>query len=91
METGVLIGIRLLDDVGQQVILQYVDDTNLILVNTQQNLENAITLLDLFHLVSGLFINWTKSVAYWLFHEPPQPSLALQGAIGLLSINCPDS
>jgi hypothetical protein len=70
-ETGAIQGITLPDEVGNQVILQYVDDTSFNLVGTEQNLENAIILLDLFHLASGLLINWTKSIAYWLSNEPP--------------------
>jgi hypothetical protein len=77
METGAITEIRLLDDVGQQVILQYADDTNFTLLDTQQNLENTIILLDLFHLASRLLINWTKITSYWLSHEPPPPWLGL--------------
>jgi hypothetical protein len=71
MTMGAHTGISLPDDVGQQVILQYADDTNFTLLGIQENLENAIMLLELFYLASGLLINWTKSVAYWLSQEPP--------------------
>jgi hypothetical protein len=33
-------------------------------------------MLDLFHLASGLCINWDKSVAYWLANTPAPPWLA---------------
>ena len=71
VETGALQGIKLPKAVGNQVILQYVDDTSLMLAGTQRNLDNAIIILDLFHLESGLLINWTKSVTYWLSNELP--------------------
>jgi hypothetical protein len=66
MELRNLKGIYLPHEVGQQIILQYVDDTNFTLTCMAQNLLNAASLLDLFHLVSGLIINWNKSVAYLL-------------------------
>jgi hypothetical protein len=77
MEMGNLQGIHLPEEVEQQLILQYADDTSYTLAGTKENLSNLIALLDLFHLASGLCINWDKNVAYWLAHIPPPPWLAL--------------
>jgi hypothetical protein len=71
MAVGSIEGITLPDEVGQQLIIQYVDDMNYTIRETEHNLVNLISLLNLFHLTSGLEINWGKSVAYWLATTPP--------------------
>jgi hypothetical protein len=71
MDTDNLHGIYLPKEVGQQLILQYANDTSYTLASTEENLSNLIALLDLFYLTSSLCINWDKNIAYWLANTPP--------------------
>ena len=74
---GELSGLRLLENVGEVLIIQYVDDTNFLLADNQSNFVRLIHLLDSYGLASSLFMNWHKSLAYWISLIPTPPWLDL--------------
>lgn len=62
-EEGALSGINLPNSQEQQVIIQNADDTNFTVKGTKSNLLTLTRVLELFHIASGLQLNWHKSVA----------------------------
>ena len=64
---------------GQQLMVQYADDTSFMLAGNENNLESITNILHQFHLASSLETNWCKSYGYlflpnakspWLFSFP---------------------
>ena len=69
LRTRVLQGIQLPNNVGQQLNVQYANDTNCTLLSTHQNLQQISRLLHQFYLASGLETNWDKCFAYWYSND----------------------
>jgi hypothetical protein len=63
---GKLSGLRLPKNVDELLISQYANDTNFLLAGNQSNFARLIHLLDSYGLALGLFMNWHKSLAYWV-------------------------
>ena len=61
LQLGLLHGIRLPGNQGQQLLVQYADDTNFALQGTQANITAATFLLNQFHFASDLETNWEKA------------------------------
>jgi hypothetical protein len=62
---GKIKGIRLPDSEKTQLISQFVDDTSFILdASNREQVINLVEILNCFKRVSGLEINWSKSLAY---------------------------
>lgn len=50
----------------------FADDTSLYLRGTKENLQNACTVIEKLYAMFGARINWSKSIAIWVFaHDRP--------------------
>lgn len=67
---GELAGIKLPEGSGEQIISQYDDDVNFTILAEERIFKRLALLLERYGLASGLVINWTKSLVYWLSPEP---------------------
>jgi hypothetical protein len=71
MELGHLLGIELAHGNCIQLMVQFVDDTNHTLLGTEANLHTITSLLQTFHLATGLKSNWDKLYGYWFSNSRP--------------------
>jgi hypothetical protein len=76
LRRGALRGIELPGGTGQQLMVQYADDTNYTLLATRENMISITELLQTFWLATGLKTNWEKNTAS--FFGPGPPPLWLQ-------------
>jgi hypothetical protein len=56
-------GIKLLNSKGQQILLEYFDDTIVIVSGMEDNLHNVVGILNQFFEILGLKLDWEKNVA----------------------------
>ena len=64
LQAGLIHGMRIPNHHGQQLLVQYADDTNFTLLGSEGNLLVATNLLSEFHSAPTLETNWDKSFAY---------------------------
>jgi hypothetical protein len=62
---GHIRGITLPGTLEPQTLLQYIDDSSLMLTGEEQVVSHTVSTLDMFSTVSRLILNWTKSCTYW--------------------------
>ena len=62
-------GFRLRDE-SHTTNLMFADDTNLLLEGTQENLDRAMSVLNLYCSASGAHVNENKFVAIWAGRQP---------------------
>jgi len=63
MKIGKVRQIRMLNSKGQQIILEYLNDTTVIVLGTKDNLHNVVGILNQFLEILGLKLDWEKNVA----------------------------
>lgn len=93
MRIGLVKSILLPQSTSQQIICRYVDDTSFSARAEDSSVDNLIKILYNFEFVSGLEMNWHKSVAYWCGRgTPPECGdkswKVMACAIAFLSSSC---
>jgi hypothetical protein len=71
VQAGELVGITLPENACEQIISQYVDDTDFTILAEEANFTRLKYVITHFSLASGLWPNWNKSLLFWVANRAP--------------------